>query len=241
MTVIRLTCFLAGLFLLTRCQSQITLPKNVDEAILYFQQKWTNAELNSFKNKSEKDAVTDLHFGTGQWIRNSWVYGNRDTALTNYFHSLGVYHPDDISAIILTSLHRSLNKKDIELNLQIEHHKAYWKVITECKEKQKAIAVSNYSKFIIGDTILIRMPVAFEDNVRNAFMYDCPTTDWTFNENKDLLLRGIITNKHFINNKSNVFFTIRIIYMNRKDTTILMTEAKPGDERDFSLAGLTIQ
>lgn len=86
------------------------------------------------------------------------------------------------------------------------------------------------------------MPVAcLEDSSKNAFMYDCPETDWTFNENKDLLLKGAITNKHFINNTTNVFFSIRIIQMNRKDIKILMAEVKPGDERDFSLAGLTIE
>lgn len=81
------TCFLA----LTSCRSQTNLPKNLDEAVLYFQQHWTKTELNSFKNKPEADAVTDLHFGTGMWIRNNWVHGDRDTALRNYFKELGIY------------------------------------------------------------------------------------------------------------------------------------------------------
>ena len=242
MTLSRLKLFFACLFVLTSCKSQIALPKNLDEAILYFQQKWTKAELDKFKNKSEKDAVTELHFGTGQWIRNSWVYGNRDTALTNYFQSLGVFHPDDISSIILTSVHRTLNKKEIELDRQVEHYKAYWKPIIDCEQKQKNVAVSNYNKFNIGDTITIRMPVAtLEDSSRNAFIYDCPKTEWTFNDRTDLLLKGAITNKHFINDTTNVFFTIQIVHMNRKNIKILMTDAKAGDEKDFSLAGLTIE
>src|SRR5215203_6621690 len=241
MTLPKLIVFLTWLFFLASCNSQITLPNDLDETVLYFQQKWAKTDLDKFKNKSEKDAINDLHLGTGQWIRNNWVYGNRDTALTNYFHSLGISHPDDISSIILTSLHRTLNKKDIELNSQVENYKAYWEPIIDCQQKQKAIAVSSYNKFEIGDTIIIRMPVyTLEDNSRNAFMYDCPKTEWTFNERKDLLLKGTITNKHFINDTANVLFTIHIMHMNHKDIKILMIETKAGDERDFSLAGLTI-
>ncbi|MFC0773523.1 DUF6794 domain-containing protein [Terrimonas alba] len=72
MTLSRLTFFWACLFALTSCKSQSVLPKNLDDAVLYFQQKWTKAELAKFKNKPEEEAVTELHFGTGMWIRNNW-------------------------------------------------------------------------------------------------------------------------------------------------------------------------
>jgi len=34
----------------------------MDEAILYFEKKLSNKELETFKNKKEKDAVTELNF-----------------------------------------------------------------------------------------------------------------------------------------------------------------------------------
>jgi hypothetical protein len=241
MTLSKLILLFTCLFVLASCKSQITLPKNLDEAVLYFQQKWTKTELGKFKNKPEEDAVTELHFGTGRWIRNNWVHGKRDTALTNYFHSLGIYHPDDISSIILTSLHRTLNKMDIDLDKQVNSYKAYWKPIIDCNEKQKAEAVLNYNKFKIGDNIIIYMPVDTSDGYHNAVLYDCPTSDWTFDAAKDLLVKGTITKKYFINDTANVFFTVHITYMNRKDTPILMTEVKTGDKKDFSLTGLTIK
>src|SRR5215211_5454838 len=92
MILSKLILFFACLFIFTSCKAQINLPENLNEAVLYFQQKWTKTELEKFKNKPEKDAVTELHFGTGMWIRNTWIHGNRNTALTNYFHSLGIYH-----------------------------------------------------------------------------------------------------------------------------------------------------
>ncbi|OMP75887.1 DUF6794 domain-containing protein [[Flexibacter] sp. ATCC 35208] len=143
MTLPKLTLFFTCLFVLTSCKTQIKLPQNLDEAVLYFQQQWTPAELDNFKNKPERDALVELHQSTGMWIRNNWVYGGRDTALRNYFKALGIHAPDDISSIILTSLHRTLNKKEIELDKQVETYKAYWQLIIDCNEKQKTQAVSN--------------------------------------------------------------------------------------------------
>jgi hypothetical protein len=241
MNLSRLTIFFLCLLILTSCKAQIKLPKNLDEAVLYFQQQWTQAELDSFKNKPERNAVIELHRGTGMWIRNTWVYGDRDTALRNYFKALGIYAPDDISSIILTSLHRTLNKKDIELDKQVEAYKAYWQPIIDCNETQKAHAVSNYNKFKIGDNITIYMPVDTADNYRNAVLYDCPTTVWNFDEGKDLILKGTIIRKYFINDTANVFFNVRVTYLNREDTEILMTKTKVGDKKDLSLTGLKIE
>lgn len=237
----RLTLFFSCLLILTSCTAQIKLPKNLDEAVLYFRQHWTQTELDSFKNKAERDAVIELHRGTGMWIRNNWVYGDRDTALRNYFKDLGIYAPDDISSIILTSLHRTLNNKDIELEKQVASYKAYWQPIIDCKEKQKIQAVSNYNRFKVGDNITICMPVDTAENYHNAVLYDCPATEWTFDKGKDLIIKGTVTKKYFINDTANVFFTVHVTYMNRKDTPILMEKVKTGDKKDFSLNGLTIE
>jgi hypothetical protein len=222
---------------LTNCYSQITLPKNLDEAILYFQQNWTKKELDDFKKKSESNAIADLHFGTGLWIRNNWVRGNRDTALTNYFHSFGIANPDDISSIILTSLHRKLNNKSINLDKQVEEYKAYWKPIIDCNEKVKATALLNYNKYKLGDNISIYMPV---NENKNAVIYECPDISWKFKANKDLLIKGQILKKYFINDTSNVFFTLKITSINHNDIQVLMTPVKVGDNKDFSLRGLKL-
>ena len=229
------------LFALTSCKSQITIPKNLDEAILYFQQHWTKSQLKDFQSKAENKAVGELHFETGLWIRNNWVHGDRDTILRNYFKTIGIYAPDDISSIILNSLHRRLNKKNIELYKQVEIYKAFWQPITDCNKKQKAKAISDYNKFKVDDTITILMPVDTANGSGNAIFYDCPTPEWTFDKGKDLILKGSIINKFFINDKTNVFFTIQIGYLNRPNIEILMTKVKVGDKKDFSITGLTIE
>jgi hypothetical protein len=48
---------------------------------------------------------------------------------------MGIYHPDDMSGIILTSYHRYLNGQDIALEAQIKSYQDYWKKVSEEKEK----------------------------------------------------------------------------------------------------------
>ena len=211
------------LIVATSCNSQqakITLPKNLDDAILFFNQNWTKQQLDSFKKKDERKALADIHFGAGMWVRNNWVRGHSDTSFANYFHSLGIFAPDDISSIVFISLHRTLNKKAIDLDKQIEPYKKYWKEITDCNEKRKNIAVATYNRFKIGENISIFMAVDLSDNYRNAVLYDCPTIEWTFDPKKDLLIRGKIIDKFFINDTSNVFFKVKIESLNNSKTEI---------------------
>ena len=228
----------------TACKSQpdkIILPKNLDEAMLYFEQKWTKEKLDSFKMKEEGLAVSDTHFGAGLWLRNKWVRGDRDTMFTNYFRSLGILAPDDISSIVFTSLHRKLNKKDIKLDEQIGFYKKYWKEINDCEDIKRNTAVSVYNNFKIGDDISIFMPVDISDDRRNAVLYDCPKIEWKFNPNKDLLIKGRVIKKFFINDTTNVFFTVKIENLNNNQTQILMEAVKVGDKKDFSLNGLKVE
>lgn len=220
----------------------INMPKNLNEAMLYFKQHWTKAELNDFKAKKEDRATTDLHFNVGLWIRNNWIRGNKNIPLCNYFKSLGLTNPDDISTVILTSLHRTLNGKKIGLDKQVEIYSHNTKSLQDCREKNERLAIANFSKFKVGDEIAIYMPVSKDsDGSRNAIIYDCPSTSWTFTERNDLKINARIVKKYHINSPTNVFFTVVIMALNRNDTEVLMQKVKIGSNYDFSLSGLYIR
>ena len=62
-----------------------------------------------WSNKSEENAISEIHHSIGQWIRNNWglwVVGENMNKLKCWFVEKGVSHPDDISSIILTTFHR---------------------------------------------------------------------------------------------------------------------------------------
>ena len=83
------------------------------------------------KNKDEmkkgsEEAMNSYHFGLGMGLRNDWELW-KGSRLSKWFNSIGVYHPDDMSAIILDSYYRYLNDKPIKLDEQVKYYQEYWK------------------------------------------------------------------------------------------------------------------
>ena len=60
-----------------------------------------------------------------------------------------------MSSIILTSFHRKLNEKPIDLKTQIEYYKSYWKKISKENEKEEKLIEKKFNNFKIGDTVKI--------------------------------------------------------------------------------------
>lgn len=240
----KILILISCIFLLAGCNwqnNQKNLPKNLDEAVSYFENTWSESQKEDFRKLPEDSAVAQLHFSVGLWIRNNWIRNDGDPGLKNYFNSIGVSNPDDISSIILTSLHRKLNNRQVDLNGQVESYKAYWEPIMNCEEKSKKEAVENYNKFNIGDPVTIYMQVDVSDGIRNAVGHVCPQTDWTFSPEKDLVINGTVEDKYNISSPENVFFKVRINKMNFENTKILYKDAKIGDIMSFSLNLLRIE
>jgi hypothetical protein len=61
----------------------------------------------------------------GLWIRNNWGLWN-GSALAKYFKGMGINHPDDMSAIILSSYWAKLRNEDYDLGAAIKMFKNYW-------------------------------------------------------------------------------------------------------------------
>jgi len=136
----------------TDCEKYVEkyIPIDLNDAISYFECKWPEKDLNWFKNKEEQEAVAELHFGTGMSLRNSWKLWAGTSEISKYFRDLGINHPDDMSSIILTSLHRKLNELEIDLDNQIKYYKDYWSK-SELKESQRK--KEEFNAFKIGDKI----------------------------------------------------------------------------------------
>jgi hypothetical protein len=140
------------------------IPKNLNDAISYLDCKWSDVDKEEFKNRDEEDAVAELHFGTGQAIRNNWGLWKRGkNRLEVFFNLRGISHPDDISSIILTSFHRHLNDKDIELKAQIIEYKEYSKKAKKRYEEEQRLLTEKlkiqFDNYGIGDTVLIAFKI----------------------------------------------------------------------------------
>lgn len=105
-------------------------PKNIDEAIVQLDKLIDDTSRQNIQAMTENEFIANSHFGLGMWIRNNWgLWKGRD--LSKYFNSIGIYHPDDISGIILTSYYRHLKGQDRGLEEQIKHYQDYWKTSAE--------------------------------------------------------------------------------------------------------------
>lgn len=158
-------------------------------------------QINSFWNDSIKTQVKiweeseftgKVHMGFGMWIRNNWrLWGG--SRLSKYFNDLGVYHPDDMSEIILDSYHRHLNNKEINLEEQIKYYQNYWEISKQADLKRKQ---EEFSKYIVGDTLGFNYNKGFVSTEQEK-KYD----------NDSCIAKGIITER----NEKDFLIKVRII------------------------------
>lgn len=102
---------------------------NLDTTLEWLQINSDKKSLNEWSKFNEHEATVGLHDSVGRGLRNElglWTRDDKQPDIAKYFNSIGIYHADDMSGIILTSLHRILNKKDIKLDEQVTHYRKYW-------------------------------------------------------------------------------------------------------------------
>jgi hypothetical protein len=108
---------------------EYSIPKNINESFLVLDEIFNESKEDQewFKSAEEEDAVTSLHNGLGRWIRNTWGFWTKDTEIYTVLKNMGLWHADDMYSIIMTSYHRKINGKELNLKEQIQHHINYWK------------------------------------------------------------------------------------------------------------------
>lgn len=104
----------------------IYIPENLNDCFNELNSLFDKKLIEEIKMKTEKEFTSKSHFGMGLWIRNNWGLW-KGSRLYHYFKSIGIFHPDDMSGIILTSYHRNLNGIEIQLENQIKYYQEYWK------------------------------------------------------------------------------------------------------------------
>ncbi len=83
------------------------VPGNLDEAFEALEKMLSKEALETFRSGSKADVVR-YHLSLGMALRNRWGLW-QGSPLAKYFNEKGVFHPDDMSGIILGSFWRHLN------------------------------------------------------------------------------------------------------------------------------------
>jgi hypothetical protein len=216
-------------FAQTNCAkySKNYIPIDLDDALIYLNCKWSEKDKEEFKNKTEREALANLHFGTGLSIRNGWKLWKGKNSLSLYFNTLGVFHPDDISSIIIKSFHRHLNNKEINLDQQVNFYKDYWNKI-----KQKELEHNKMYKTInIKDTVNVffSKQKVTADNYSLAFLYyQKSLSDSTY-----CLVKGIVLDKY--KKKESRLLTIQILTNNCDNSYLGETKMLKGEKFMYNM------
>lgn len=112
-------------------------PESIFDAVIRLSNEYGSTEkFKQFSAMPENKAVSYSHHGIGRWIRNNWGFWKQEGELYNIFKKKGLEHPDDMSSVILTCLHRHLNGKiDWDIPGQVNHYIKYWKEQNESTTK----------------------------------------------------------------------------------------------------------
>lgn len=111
----------------------VYIPKDLEDSFKELIAMLHPSLVEEMKSNSEEDMIK-YHHGLGIWIRNNWGLWSK-SRLTEYFNGIGIFHPDDMSGIIIDSFWRYLNNKPIRLEEQVKSYKEVWE--TTNREKKK--------------------------------------------------------------------------------------------------------
>lgn len=167
--------------------SENYVPKSLDDAMAFMDCNWKDREV--FKQKEEKDAVADEHFAKGRWIRNGWGLSEAKNPLYKQFKSLGVTFPEDISTVILTSYHRHLNNRPIDLDGQISDFKKSKRRIELSKLNRDELA----KKLRPGDTVEVTF--ARNPDKKDSYSLALLNYEGSLTKPTNCVVQGCVTKK----------------------------------------------
>lgn len=100
-------------------------PTNLSAAVQLLHKLTTPVDKAKFKSEPEEN-ICLYHHSVGRSLRNGWgLWAN--SGLAQWFSTIGVDHPDEMSNIILSAFHASLNNKlfDLESNIKNSRKQNY--------------------------------------------------------------------------------------------------------------------
>ena len=108
----------------------VSVPKDLSECFVQLNKLLSDSLKVKAKALNEKEFTARMHLSLGTWMRNNWGLW-QGSRLSRYFNKKGIYHPEDMSGVILTSYYRHLNGRDIDFNEQVIYYQNYWKIVKE--------------------------------------------------------------------------------------------------------------
>lgn len=136
--------------------SDVYVPRDLNDCFVELDKMLSLSLRNEMKDSTQEYMLT-YHFSLGMWLRNNWgLWGG--SRLSDFFYSIGIYHPDDMSGIILDSYWRYLNSQDIKLEDQVKHYQEFWSKqgVTSTNQRNEV-----FNNKLLGYGALIGLSIIF--------------------------------------------------------------------------------
>lgn len=113
-------------------------PRDLEHAIEILTEAYEE-HISEIRNMSEGEFQSSTHFWSGMAVRNAWNlwwyadhnYPNdwpeEKPPIVEWFNNIDIVHADDMSGMIMTSLHRSIGGKKLDIEGQVEKYHTHWK------------------------------------------------------------------------------------------------------------------
>jgi len=107
-------------------EAEVYIPQDLNDAIATLKRDLDQASMTKIKACKTADEFMGLaHFSFGMGLRNSWgLWGG--SRLAKWFNSNDIFHPDDMSGVILEALWSDLTGHEFSLEQKAAEYHAYW-------------------------------------------------------------------------------------------------------------------
>jgi hypothetical protein len=102
------------------------IPTNLDDAHRELASMLSAREIEHIMAMTNEDMMIEYHMSLGLGLRNQWGLWH-SSRLARYFNELDVYHPDDMSGIILGTFWCKLHNQPFGLDTRIRSAQDYWR------------------------------------------------------------------------------------------------------------------
>jgi hypothetical protein len=101
-------------------------PKDLWQAVHELYVNSDESDRNRFMREPSDHPGSQFHFGSGMAMRNIWGLWIKEQPLTQWFRSHGIWHADDMCALIYKAYWCSLHDKRFDIDKEAQHYKDYW-------------------------------------------------------------------------------------------------------------------
>lgn len=100
------------------------IPKDLEDALNQLDE--LNTDDDRADIRSGTLGATDLHHGYGTSLRNNWELWDK-SRLAKWFNSIGIFHADDMSGIILDAWFCRVRGQPFDLGAKVKWYQDFWR------------------------------------------------------------------------------------------------------------------